>query len=60
MRGGPLVVVFHGVNRNAEDYRNFAIAVAERLGYAWRALRYGPQWRACLEEALVTLRRSAK
>lgn len=30
-RDGPLVVVFHGVNRNAEDYRNFAIAVAERF-----------------------------
>lgn len=30
-KGGPLVVVFHGVNRNAEDYRNFAIAVAERF-----------------------------
>jgi poly(3-hydroxybutyrate) depolymerase len=28
---GPLVLVFHGVNRNAEDYRNFAIAVAERF-----------------------------
>jgi branched-chain amino acid transport system ATP-binding protein len=30
---------------------NVAIAVAERRGFAWRALRYGPQWRACLEEA---------
>lgn len=30
---------------------NVAIAVAERLGYAWRALRYGAQWRICLEEA---------
>jgi pimeloyl-ACP methyl ester carboxylesterase len=30
-KGGPLVLVFHGVNRNAEDYRNFAIAVAERF-----------------------------
>jgi len=28
---GPLVLVFHGVGRNAEDYRNFAIAVAERF-----------------------------
>jgi alpha-beta hydrolase superfamily lysophospholipase len=25
------VLVFHGINRNAEDYRNFAIAVAERF-----------------------------
>ena len=30
-KGGPLVLVFHGINRNAEDYRNFAIAVAERF-----------------------------
>ena len=30
-QGGPLVMVFHGVGRNAEDYRNFAIAVAERF-----------------------------
>ena len=29
---------------------NVAIAVAERRGYAWRALRYGKQWRSCLEE----------
>jgi poly(3-hydroxybutyrate) depolymerase len=28
---GPLVLVFHGIGRNAEDYRNFAIAVAERF-----------------------------
>jgi poly(3-hydroxybutyrate) depolymerase len=31
-RDGPLLVVFHGVNRNAEDYRNFAITMAERFG----------------------------
>lgn len=31
-RGGPLLVVFHGVQRNAEDYRNFAITMAERFG----------------------------
>jgi len=30
---------------------NVAIAVAERQRYAWRMLRYGPQWRACLDEA---------
>ncbi len=30
---------------------NVAIAIAERRGFAWRMLRYGPQWRACLEEA---------
>lgn len=29
---GPLLVVCHGVARNAEDYRNFAITLAERFG----------------------------
>jgi poly(3-hydroxybutyrate) depolymerase len=28
--GGPLVVVVHGSDRNAEDYRNYAISIAER------------------------------
>ena len=31
-RGGPLFVICHGVGRNAEDYRNFAITLAERFG----------------------------
>lgn len=31
-RNGPLLVVFHGVGRNAEEYRNFAITMAERFG----------------------------
>jgi pimeloyl-ACP methyl ester carboxylesterase len=31
-RKGPLLVVCHGVGRNAEDYRNFAITMAERFG----------------------------
>ena len=31
-RDGPLLVVCHGVARNAEDYRNYAIAMAERFG----------------------------
>lgn len=31
-RDGPLLVIFHGVQRNAEDYRNFAITLAERFG----------------------------
>ncbi len=31
-REGPLLVVCHGVARNAEDYRNFAITLAERFG----------------------------
>jgi poly(3-hydroxybutyrate) depolymerase len=31
-REGPLLIVCHGVGRNAEDYRNFAITLAERFG----------------------------
>jgi poly(3-hydroxybutyrate) depolymerase len=31
-RDGPLFVICHGVGRNAEDYRNFAITLAERFG----------------------------
>lgn len=31
-REGPLIVVCHGVSRNAEDYRNYAITMAERFG----------------------------
>ena len=31
-KDGPLLVVCHGVQRNAEDYRNFAITLAERFG----------------------------
>jgi poly(3-hydroxybutyrate) depolymerase len=31
-KDGPLLVVFHGVVRNAEDYRNFAIPMADRFG----------------------------
>ena len=34
---------------------NVAIAVAEREGYAWRMLRFGPQWRKCVDEAQVRL-----
>jgi branched-chain amino acid transport system ATP-binding protein len=33
-----------------------AIAIAERENIAWRMLRYGPQWRACAEEADERLR----
>jgi branched-chain amino acid transport system ATP-binding protein len=35
---------------------NVAIAIAERDGLAWRMLRYGAAWRACLEEADARLR----
>lgn len=31
-KAGPLLVIFHGVQRNAEDYRNFAVTMAERFG----------------------------
>jgi poly(3-hydroxybutyrate) depolymerase len=31
-KDGPLLVVCHGVQRNAEDYRNYAITMAERFG----------------------------
>jgi pimeloyl-ACP methyl ester carboxylesterase len=30
-RDGPLILVFHGVGRNAEEYRNFAITLGERF-----------------------------
>jgi branched-chain amino acid transport system ATP-binding protein len=35
---------------------NVAIAVAEREGYAWRTIRYTPQWRQCCEEAQALLK----
>jgi branched-chain amino acid transport system ATP-binding protein len=35
---------------------NVAVAIAERDRYAWRAIRYTPQWRACLDEAQERLR----
>jgi branched-chain amino acid transport system ATP-binding protein len=34
---------------------NVAIAVAEREKFAWRVMRYEPQWRACLDEAQTRL-----
>ncbi len=30
-KDGPILVVFHGVRRNAEDYRNFAITMGDRF-----------------------------
>ena len=39
-RGGPLLLVFHGVQRNAEDYRNFAISMGERFGTIVAAPRF--------------------
>jgi len=34
---------------------NVAIAIAEREKFAWRMMRYRPQWRACLEEGQARL-----
>jgi len=34
---------------------NVAIAIAEREKFAWRMMRYKPQWRACVEEAQTRL-----
>jgi branched-chain amino acid transport system ATP-binding protein len=34
---------------------NLAIAVAERENFAWRFLRFGPQWRRCLAEGEAQL-----
>ncbi|HEY5210890.1 MAG TPA: ABC transporter ATP-binding protein [Stellaceae bacterium] len=34
---------------------NVAIAVAERENYAWRLMRFTPQWRRCLAEAEAQL-----
>ena len=31
-RDGPLLIVFHGVVRNAENYRDFALPMADRFG----------------------------
>jgi branched-chain amino acid transport system ATP-binding protein len=38
---------------NARD--NIAIAVAEHKNYAWRMMRYTPQWKECLDEAQALL-----
>jgi len=42
-RGGPLVVVIHGSDRDAEDYRNYAIAVAERCEVLIAAPLFDPK-----------------
>jgi len=44
----------HQINallREDTTRENVAIAVAERERYAWRMMRFGPQWRRCCEEA---------
>jgi poly(3-hydroxybutyrate) depolymerase len=40
---GPLIVVLHGMNRNAEDYRNNAQPLAERFGALIVAPRFDLQ-----------------
>jgi poly(3-hydroxybutyrate) depolymerase len=30
--GGPLIVIFHGTNRNADEYRDFGKGLADRIG----------------------------
>lgn len=42
-KDGPLLVVFHGVVRNAENYRDFAIPMAERFGMIVVAPLLDPQ-----------------
>jgi poly(3-hydroxybutyrate) depolymerase len=39
-KDGPILVVCHGVARNAEDYRNYAITLAERYGMIVVAPRF--------------------
>jgi branched-chain amino acid transport system ATP-binding protein len=39
--------------KSARD--NVAIAIAERDGFAWRLLRFAPQWRRCSDEAQARL-----
>jgi branched-chain amino acid transport system ATP-binding protein len=41
------------MENNARD--NVAIAIAEREKFAWRMMRYTPQWRRCLDEAQTRL-----
>jgi poly(3-hydroxybutyrate) depolymerase len=38
--GGPLIMVFHGVKRNAEEYRDHAVAMADRHNAILAAPRF--------------------
>src|SRR5208282_4421318 len=31
-KDGPLIVIFHGTNRNADEYRDFGKGLADRIG----------------------------
>jgi len=41
---GPLLVVFHGAGRNAEEYRNHAISMAEKFKAIVVAPRFDARW----------------
>jgi len=48
----------HQINALLRENRtrdNVAIAIAEREGYAWRMMRFRPQWRRCCDEAQAML-----
>jgi branched-chain amino acid transport system ATP-binding protein len=48
----------HQINALLREFSardNVAIAIAERENYAWRMMRYTPQWRQCLSEAQALL-----
>jgi branched-chain amino acid transport system ATP-binding protein len=48
----------HQINALLREFSardNVAVAVAEREKYAWRMIRYTPQWRQCLAEAQALL-----
>lgn len=48
----------HQINALLREFNareNVAIAIAEREKFAWRMMRYTPQWRQCLAEAQALL-----
>jgi branched-chain amino acid transport system ATP-binding protein len=48
----------HQINALLREFTardNVAIAIAEREKFAWRMMRYTPQWRQCLDEAQALL-----
>ena len=53
-QGGPLIVVFHGVQRNAEDYRNFAITLAATSQTSDVTVSARPMRRLVLVQALLS------
>lgn len=38
--GGPLLLVFHGVGRNADEYRDFAVTLGDRFGFLVAAPKF--------------------